>query len=696
MPVPDPGSVVRDDLGIPHLRAPSLTALMRLQGRVTAGDRAWQVEHQRWRMEGRTAEYLGEQGLPWDRFARQVRLEATARACYEALDEETRDVVSAYVAGVNEALPTALPQAQEVRVLGLESYAAQPRPWEPWTPLGIFWAIHLLFGTFPSKLFAAHVRSRLGPEWLDLFDTEGGPWQAGSNAWVVGGHRTASGLPLVAGDPHRTIELPGTYQQVGLCCPGVDVVGFSFPGVPGVQHFAHGGRVAWAITNAMADYQDLTEEQLRSGADGLEARGPEGWEPTDSAVETVVVRGAPDVEVPVIVTRRGPVVTGLDLDVAGGSIDVGAGPAAYSLRTPSQVGLDLGFSALVPLLRARSVDDVVGALAHWVEPVNSAVVADDTGAMRHLVVGRVARRHEANLVGPVPAWDPRHGWDGWAPGPVTVVEDLMVSANDRASGGGLGAQYATPFRARRIRELLGDRHDLTADDCAAISLDTRNGQAELMRGLVSAADVTGAAAAVRAVLLGWDGHSDVDSPGAAVFAEWRHELVSWFVEHPALAPLLVDTGHSPLFEPWLSVPQAVGATWGTMARGCSRVGIDVTEGVVAALERVAAQEDPGVWGDRHTFDPIHVLDGWPQSPLVGGAPTPGDSGCVLAAGSAPGLSDRCSKGPVARYVWDLADRDASGWVVPGGSSGLEGSPHFADQLEDWLVGRLQRVGQPRR
>ena len=697
-------SVVRDDLGIPYLRADSLTALMRLQGRVTAADRAWQIEHQRWRMEGRTAEYLGDQGLAWDRFARQVRLEATARACYEVLDAQTRVVVDAYVEGVNEALPAALAQSQEIHLLGLESYAAEPRPWEPWTPLGIFWAIHLLFGTFPSKLFAAHVRASLGPEWLDLFRTEGGPWQAGSNAWVVGGHRTASGRPLVAGDPHRTIELPGTYHQVGLACPGVDVVGFGFPGVPGVQHFAHAGRVAWAITNAMADYQDLTQEQLRPCADGLEARGPDGWEPTDRAVETIAVRGAPDVQVPVVVTRRGPVVTGLDLgadlgpDLGGAGREAGAvaGPAAYSLRTPSQVGLDLGFDALVPLLRARSVDDVVAALARWVEPVNSVVVADDTGAMRHLVVGRVARRHEANTVGPVPAWDARHRWDGWSAGPVSVIEDVMVSANDRASGGGLGEQYATPFRAERIRELIGDRRDLTVDDCAGIQLDTLNGQAALMRELVGSVDATGAAAVVRAALLGWDGHSDLDSPGAALFAQWRHELVTWFADHPRLAPLRASTGHSPLFDPWLTVPLAIGATWGAMAGSCGRVGIDVREGVVAALDRVAAQQDPGVWGDRHTFDPIQVLDGWPGSPLVGGAPTPGDSGCVLAAGSAPGMTDRCSKGPVARYVWDLADRDESRWVVPGGSSGLPTSPHFADQLEDWLAGRLRRVGQRRR
>ena len=110
-------------------------------------------------MEGRTAEYVGDDGVPWDRFARQVRLEPTARACYAALDDETRAWVSAYVDGVNEGM-SGLGRAPELGLLGMRGLlglsglpdeAFRPRPWEPWTPLGIFWAIHLLFGTFPRS-----------------------------------------------------------------------------------------------------------------------------------------------------------------------------------------------------------------------------------------------------------------------------------------------------------------------------------------------------------------------------------------------------------------------------------------------------------------------------------------------------------------------------------------------------------------
>jgi penicillin amidase len=268
----------------------------------------------------------------------------------------------------------------------------------------------------------------------------------------------------------------------------------------------------------------------------------------------------------------------------------------------------------------------------------------------------------------------------------------MVSANDRASGGGLGVEYATPFRAGRIRALLETGEGVTVDDCAAIHVDTRNGQADLMRELVGAADVTGAAADVRSELLAWDGHSDAGSRGAALFAAWRTALVRWFSEHPTLAALHEPSGHSRIFAAWTDVVTQIGVGWHSMAHLGPHYGIEVTEGVRVALERVAAQGDSSTtWGERHWLDPVHALDVTGRAPGVPRDPVGGDKGCVLAAASAPGVTDHCYGGPVARYVWDLADRGASRWVVPFGASGDARDPHFADQTPAWLVGDLHPV-----
>ena len=169
----------------------------------------------------------------------------------------------------------------------------------------------MLFASFPTKLWRRHLDDTVGREVATVFHDEG-LWVPGSNAWAVGGARTASGRPMVGGDPHRSFESPNVYVQVRLTCPpeGIDVAGFTFPGVPGVQHFAHAGEVAWGITNAMADYQDVYEEHLERRGDEVWWEGPEGWARAQAHREVVEVRDGDAEEVEVVVTGNGPVFHG--------------------------------------------------------------------------------------------------------------------------------------------------------------------------------------------------------------------------------------------------------------------------------------------------------------------------------------------------------------------------------------------------
>jgi len=64
---------------------------------------------------------------------------------------------------------------------------------------------------------------------------------------------------------------------------------------------------------------------------------------------------------------------------------------------------------------------------------------------------------------------------------------------------------------------------------------------------------------------------------------------------------------------------------------------------------------------------------------------------VLATSSTPGLTDLSSRGPSARYVWDLARRENSLWAVPLGARGIPGDLHRRDQLPLWLTGQLAPV-----
>lgn len=685
------GRVHRDGYGVPHLWAASVDELAYLQGQVCATDRAWQIEVERWRSEGTLASRLGAAEVGWDRFARRARLDDTARRCFDRLDPATRRWVSAYVDGVNDGLADGAAAAPEFAVTGTTAGS-----WQPWTPLGVFLVQHALFGTFGNKLWRWHVEATLGAAAVDLFAMEP-PASSGSNAWAVTGRLSGHGSAVIAGDPHRILELPNVYQQVQLTCPEFDVVGFAFPGVPGLPHFGHAGTVAWAITNAMADYQDLYREQLRrvrgsrSGSSvehpAVLVRQADGWTPVPTHTELIEVRDAEPVPVEIIETSHGPVI---DINRHTGD--------AIALRTPSRVDAALGFEALLPLLRARDVDDVARALRDWVEPVNSVLVADRSGAVRRLVAGRVPVRDDQCRRTPVPGWQPRYAWQpGYAPMPADDVATVVVNANDRRAGDtdGLGYDFAPPHRARRIRQLV----DAGADP-ATVHLDTWLAAGTLRR-LLDGLDLTGQPEAVRGLrdqLLGWDGRMAADSVDAGAFAAWRAALVGRLAAEECLRPLAADAGFDDLFAPWLDPVARIGLALDRVLDGLPRLGGDPARCALAALTEVAAGPPPGPWGERHLLHPVRVLptaDDPASAALGGPVALAGDTDCVLATSSVPGVSDRCWRGPVARYIWDLADPAASRWVVPFGASGRPGDRHFADQLPRWAAGELIPVAPVR-
>ncbi|MFF7488492.1 penicillin acylase family protein [Streptomyces luteogriseus] len=715
--------IYRDAWGIPHLRAGSAAELAHAQGLVTARDRAWQLEVERHRARGTSASFLGGNALDWDRFARRARVDDTARRCFadlERRDPGTARWVRAYVDGVNEGLAGST--APEFARTGLT-----PGRWEPWTPLGVWLATHILFAGFPAKLWREQVAAHLGADAVGLFATDG-PGTSGSNGWLVGGERTVTGQAVIAGDPHRWIEDPGVYQQIHLSCPEFDVVGLAVPGVPGIAHFGHTGSVAWAITNAMADYQDLYRERLRRTGAGVEALGPDGiWRRASRHTETVEVAGEDPVEVEVIETDRGPVIIGgpegIDGDPTGDlaydghqadpadpadpehpanpadpadaadsadPADPVAPPVAISLRYPPRVTGDLGFSALLPLLRARRVTDVDRAFDRWAEPVNVVQAADTEGGVLHRVAGRVPRRAEANSLRVVPAWKPGHEWHGWhVPPRAGLTDGVAVMANQRGPAEPLGVEFAPPHRADRIAALLAGKERWSAADMPALHTDTHLASASpLLEHLDALDDLTPEAAALRDRLLGWDRRMDAGSADAALYAAVRGAVVRRLAAHPAFAALTTPPAYPEVFRPWLALVPRVGFALEHLLRADDLFGIDRPAAVRAAAEEVALRPPAGVWGDTHRLAPWRALE--PEQPYDEPGLS-GDHDCVLCTSGVPGVTDRAARGPAARYVWDLARREDSRWVVPLGASGVPGSPHHRDQLPRWLAGDLVPV-----
>ena len=150
----------RDRLGIPHVRAQSVSDTFFAQGFVHAQDRLWQMAYDRHRAYGRVAEYLGVGALRQDLLLRRLRLGASARADYGAVNAETRAMLEAYAAGVNAYMQTTTRLPIEFQLLH-----TTPEPWQPWDACAVFKVRHVFTGgVWQAKLWRARLLRHLGAE----------------------------------------------------------------------------------------------------------------------------------------------------------------------------------------------------------------------------------------------------------------------------------------------------------------------------------------------------------------------------------------------------------------------------------------------------------------------------------------------------------------------------------------------------
>jgi penicillin amidase len=726
--VDGPIEIYRDRFGIPHVRATTVHDAFFGQGFVHAQDRLWQMEFDRRRAAGTLAECAGRAALDMDILMRRLQLSDSARRDYAHVDDETRAMCEAYAGGVNAFLDTTTTLPIEFTLLGM-----QPQRWEPWHSGAIFKVRHVLMGVWGTKLWRARVLKGLGKEYVSTIGVRGGesgvaivppgldvsaalhdldelipgvaalneaPDFGGSNNWAVHGDRTASGKPLVAGDPHRFIDVPNVYYQCHVACPEFDAIGYNFAGIPGFPHFGHTAHVAWCITHASADYQDLYLERFDvEQPDRYEFQGE--WRAARRWRETVAVRDGEPVEVDVTITHHGPVVIGTPEQ-----------GYAISMRYTALDEPNLGMTCYRPMLRATSLDELEEAMRAWVDPCNSMTMADVHGNIGYLHRGRVPVRSRANGWLPVPGWTGEHEWQGDIPfeeWPRVRNPDtgFVATANSRVVGPDyphyLSLDYAPPYRTLRLVERLSNLRGATIEDMGAIHADRVSLPSRVfVAALAGLQPDDEAAADVHRRLLGWDGIMDKELVAPALYATLRDQLTRLVAGGEKLSALR----HNPFpGEPLpLSVEARIFADIPTMLAAQDTSLLDdgvtwaalLTEALVRTArtlrEQLGDDMDTWTWERLHTTRPVHPLAGaFPDHAThlnPPSMPLGGDGDTVQAAATYPGQSLQINGTSVARYAFDLADWDNSRWVVPHGASGHPASPHFADQAPDWSAVRL--------
>ncbi|MFQ5594359.1 MAG: penicillin acylase family protein [Anaerolineae bacterium] len=553
-----PVEVFRDKWGIPNIYAQNEHDLFFAQGYVHAGDRLWQMDFNRRIGSGRLSELVGEATLDTDIFLRHLGMHRASAKDWELLSPEVRAILTAYVDGVNtyiESHQGRLPL--EYTILGVKP--------EPWKPLdSIVWAKVMawdLGGNWEAELLRARLINQVGRQAVadlvppypqdapvivppgvgnyaflqdatltayrpirQVLGISTGAWA--SNNWVVSGDKSTTGAPLLANDPHLGLNIPSVWYANGLHAPDFDVVGVTFPGIPGIV-IGHNRNIGWGVTNLGPDIQDLYIEKINpDNPNQYEFQGQ--WEEMQVIQEVIRVKGRPDPEVVTVrITRHGPI-----MNPAVESLKGALQPLA--MRWTALDGTTM-FEALRRLNEAENWDQFRAALSHWAIAGQNFVYADTAGNIGYQATGLVPIRKSGDGSVPVPGWTGDYEWTGFIPfdempRSFNPPSGYIVTANNKVVADSypyfLSNEWAAPYRAQRIEQLLTAKDKLSPEDFRDIQADTYVLPAERLMPFFQQVSAAGdVQAKAISALQDWDMQEQADSAGAAVFEAWFHHAV---------------------------------------------------------------------------------------------------------------------------------------------------------------------------
>ncbi len=717
-----PVTVVFDRNGIPFIRAASRTDAAEALGYLHARDRLFEMDLMRRAASGTLSEILGPLTLGNDEEMRRLGLRQSAQSDIASLSPHARALLQAYADGVNAYI------SQRGRLAAPE-FLIFGRP-APWTITdSLLWGKVLglwLSGNFSLELDRlALSRTQPVDKIMALWPTQGNgvpetaslaapvsPGLAGaaqaalgwvrhfpepftqpaqaSNEWAVAGRRSASGHPLLAGDPHLGFGFPSLWYLARIDTPSGSLAGATAPGVP-FMIIGHNGRIAWTFTDTGAAVQDVFIEH--PSRDRKSYQTPSGAEPFAVRTEIIKVLFHRPVTLVIQQTRHGPVI---------GETRDGKNLLAVEMANLAQNDTDA--DGLLALNNAGSVAAAAAAAQEITSPVQNLLVAD-ANHIGFYTTGRVPVRKAGDGTFPVDGADGAHDWTGMVgsaqlPRAIDPPSGELINANNPTVGADFPIFIARDthgdWRARRIKALLAGGQLQTPGSFASMQLDTTSllAKAILPRLLILAVPASDPAAPALALLKNWPGDIAADEPQPLIFNAWMREFVMEILRRngidPQTAPVVDD------FQPSLLGPQATRAQLDMWCAG------DCSQALHASLETafVALSEsygpDPSAWrwGAAHRASFAHPILG--LLPVIGRfgrfiIPVSGDATTIDAAGfylTDPRQTDFTAiHGPEFRAVFDLSKLDASQFVIAPGESGNFFSRHAGDFLGRWRDGQ---------
>ncbi len=719
--------IVRDKDGVPHIFAHNDYDAIFAQGYVHAQDRMWQMEFQRRAGAGRLSEVLGKSALDSDKYLRTMGFYRSAKSMIPALDEKTKEILSAYVAGVNAWIEEENALPAEFLILGFKP--------ERWTMAdSLVWVKMMALDL--SKNYASELRrirlvrmfgekraAEMTPEYpedgVSIIPAEELPIKPihrlislqkklqdqlniggihkGSNNWVVKGDHTETGKPILANDPHLGSGAPSVWYLNELQGEDLHAIGASMPGLPGVT-LGHNEHIAWGVTNFGPDVQDLFIEKINpNNPNQYEVNGK--WVNMVIRKEKIYVK---DQKKPLIwaarSTRHGPMLS----DVVNSS------DLSLALKWTALDDGDTTLNAFAGINSAKNWNDFEKALRQYVAPIQNFVYADVEGNIGYIGYGKIPIRRRGDGMLPVPGWNSRYEWKSYIPFrrlPRVLNPDkgFVVTANNRVVPKNyryfLTKEWATPYRAERITEMIkekiNDGGKINMKDMAVIQGDQKSLQSlEMLPYLLNISPSNLKQEKAVNYLKNWNGSTNRRSIATTIYQAWINHLGNYILKDDLKADLKNNlytyyaNRRMALF--LLEILKTENSAWcdnvlTPKQETCQEaITISLREAIAELEELIGPDMEEWQWGKLHKtqfphrpFSRISFLKPFFHLEIENGG----------ARSTVNPASPNYSKGyknyhiPSVRMLVDMNDFNKSKFIHPPGQSGNFISSHYDDLME---------------
>ena len=640
-------TIYRDTYGIPHVFGETDAATMFGFAYAQAEDNFWRIEDNYIRSLGRRTEVEGASGLTSDRRNRSLEIPRLAREEYTRLPRKMRALLDGFAAGLNAYLA----DHPDVHPRLLTRF-------EPWYPLafirynyyqsGFFWGA----GFRPSDLQVAS-----GPDPLRE--------QLGSNGWVIGPSKSATGHAMLFINPHLSFFGPGQVyeghvnsKESGWNFTGYTRLGFPFP------YVGHNESLGWVSTDNAGDQADLYV--ITTDSAQTRYRYGNGYRPIITWAETLLVKSDVALERRTVTfrkTHQGPLLGTRD-----------GKPLALKM---AKLATDGWLEEWYNMTHARSTAELKRAMRPLNMLFGNVMAADAGGNTWYLYNGAVPIRDpKFDWSGPVDGSDPATEWKGYhtidqLPELTNPATGWMQNCNTTpflltSSGNPDSTKFprymvgeGDNFRGLVSRKILAAAPRFTWDDWTRAAFDSHVIAADsLLPGLLrDSSSASDSARAAIAILAAWNRRSDTASVAMTVFDRWLDALDQGRPAGEGGRVLALDTALARLQRDW--------GTW------------RVRWGELNRLQRIDERADQQFADDR------------PSVPVVGVA---GQNGAVFTYYARPVSGQKRRYGVAGGSYVSVVEFGPTVRrlaVHTMGASGDPTSPHYFDQAPLYARGQFR-------